>query len=78
MTILSISENSEAKNSYWAQFVENSFLKEKKNIFYLSIYARPKWCPFEDKCKLEFSLKISLKYPEIVSSADPKKEIGFN
>ena len=59
MTILSISENSEAKNSYWAQFVENSFLKEKKNIFYLSIYVQPQWCPFEDKGELGFSSKIN-------------------
>ena len=59
MTILSISENSEAKNSYWAQFVENSFLKEKKNLFHLSSYVRPQWCPFEDKGKLGFSSKIN-------------------
>ena len=31
----------------------------EKEYFYLSIYVRPQWCPFEDKGKLGFSSKIN-------------------
>ena len=61
MTILSISENSEAKNSYWAQFVENSFLKEKKNIFTLVFMYDLSGVLLRTKVNWDLARKLTLK-----------------